>query len=245
MSNIETKIKAQRVTKILNIIFNIIFVPFIIFASIFTLSVVFSKINTGVPSVFGYTQIQVVSGSMVSAGFNVGDKCFVKSTNPDELQKGDYIAFFQFADPDCSSHAQVTIKNRPDAKPNTSRIVFHEIIDITTDMNGEKWFTTKGPDNAEPDAIEIHERYVVGRYVEEDNFWTKLITFITSTWGVVVLVVLPCTLIIGVDTYQLIVTSYEYSTMKKETTEESILNNMVEENITTAKKREKKTKKQN
>ena len=140
MTNIEKRIKMQRVSKILNLIFNIIFVPIIIFASIFTLSVIFSKIKTGVPSVFGYTQIQIVSGSMQDAGFQIGDKCFVQSVSAKDLKVGDYIAFFQFADPDCQSPSQVTVNNRPDAKPDSTRIIFHEIISVVIDLNGEKWF---------------------------------------------------------------------------------------------------------
>lgn len=245
MTNIEKRIKMQRVSKILNLIFNIIFVPIIIFASIFTLSVIFSKIKTGVPSVFGYTQIQIVSGSMQDAGFQIGDKCFVQSVSAKDLKVGDYIAFFQFADLDCQSPSQVTVNNRPDAKPDSTRIIFHEIISVVTDLNGEKWFTTKGTNNSDVDAVEIHQSYVVGRYVEEDNFWTSFISFITSPLGIVLIVVIPCSLIIAVDMYQLIVTSYEYANMKKQSTEENILDTIVEKNMTDAKKIEKKLNKKN
>lgn len=208
--------KLKKVGKVLDIVFNIIFVPLIIFTSIFTFSVIFSRIKTGVPSIFGYTQIQIVSGSMQDAGFHIGDKCFVKSTNANDLQVGDYIAFFQYADPNCPTPNHATDGTSPKSNPNTSRIVFHEIVDITIDGNGNRWFTTQGTNNEGPDSIEIYQDYVIGRYVAEPNFWTKIIDFISSPIGLVVMIVVPCAVIIGVDTYQLIVLSYDYSQSKKQ-----------------------------
>lgn len=208
--------KSKKIAKVLDIVFNIIFVPLILFTSIFAFSVIFSRIRTGYPSIFGYTQIQIVSGSMQDAGFNIGDKCFVKSTDTNDLEIGDYIAFFQYADPNCSSPAQVTSENIPASSAKTSKIVFHEIVDIVTDSNGNKWFTTQGTNNAGPDSIEIYQDYVIGRYVDEPNFWTKTISFVSSSIGIIVMVVVPCAVIIGIDTYQLIVLGFESAESKKQ-----------------------------
>ena len=202
--------KREKIAKVLNIIFNSIFIPLIIFASIFTLSIVINKIQTGVPSVFGYTQIQILSGSMQDAGFHIGDECFVKSENASNLKEGDFIAFFQFADLNCSTPDKVTKDNNPQSKAGSSKIVFHQIIKVETDINGNKWFSTKGTNNESPDSIKIYQNYVIGKYVEKENFWTNFISFITSSYGMLCLVVIPCTLIIAVDIYQLIIVCYEY-----------------------------------
>ena len=206
--------KKEKIANVLNITFNAIFIPLIIFASIFTLSIVVSKIKTGVPSVFGYTQIQILSGSMQDAGFHIGDQCFVKSQDANTLKEGDYIAFFYFADPKCSSPENVTETSTPLAKADSAKIVFHQIIQIETDVNGNKWFTTQGTNNEAPDDLKIYQNYVIGKYVEEENFWASFISFITSPYGMLCLVIIPCSLIIAVDIYQLIIVCYEY---RKET----------------------------
>ncbi len=211
--------KSKKIGGIIELIFNIVFVPFIIFASIFTFSIVISKIQTGVASIFGYTQMRIISGSMQDAGFRIGDEFFVKSTNTDELQVGDYIAFYQFKDPNCSIPSMVTEENYPTARPS-GRIVFHEIVSITLDTNNNRWFTTKGTNNLDEDSVLIYEKYVTGKWVEEDNFLTNLITFITSPIGVISLVAIPCSLIIAIDLYQLIIYSHKYRQLLKETKED-------------------------
>ena len=76
---------------------------------------------------------------MQDAGFFIGDKIFVKMTNPKDLKIGVYIAFYQ----------------------------------------------------------------------------SKFITFITSPIGIVSLVAIPCSLVITVDVYQLIIYSYQYRQLLK------------------------------
>ena len=217
-------IKMEKIGRILDIVLNVIFVPILIFVAIFSLSIMITKVTNGVPSVFGYTQIQIISGSMQDAGFKIGETYYVKSINPAELkarddetgQRGDYIAFFQDFDPNCSSPSMVTPTNRPAQKASDARILFHEIVAIEIDANGERWFTTQGSNNENADSVKIYQNYVIGRWVEESNFWTDLISFVTSPIGIVCLSVVPCSLIIAVDLYQLIVLSYTYQQLKKQ-----------------------------
>lgn len=206
--------KVKKVVRTLDLVFNIVFIPFIILTSIFTFSIVISKLKTGVASVFGYTQMEIISGSMQDAGFFIGDKIFVKTTNPEDLEVGDYIAFYQYSDPECPTLSTVSAMNTPRSKPK-GRIVFHAIKEIETDINGDLWFTTKGTNNLNEDSVKIYEDYVIGKWVEEDNFLTKFITFITSPIGIVSLVAIPCSLIITVDVYQLIIYSYQYRQLLK------------------------------
>lgn len=216
--------KMEKIGRILDIVLNVIFVPILIFVAIFSLSIMITRVTNGVPSVFGYTQIQIISGSMQDAGFKIGETYYVKSINPAELkarddetgQCGDYIAFFQDFDPNCSSPSMVTPTNRPAQKASDARILFHEIVAIEIDANGERWFTTQGSNNENPDSVKIYQNYVIGRWVEESNFWTDLISFVTSPIGIVCLSVVPCSLIIAVDLYQLIVLSYTYQQLKKQ-----------------------------
>lgn len=217
------KTKLKKVAKIVELIFNIVFIPFIIFASIFTFSIVITKIQTGVASIFGYTQMRIISGSMQDAGFRIGDEFFVKATNTDELEIGDYIAFYQFKDLNCSTPSMVTKETYPTARPS-GRIVFHEIVGITLDTNNNRWFTTKGTNNSDEDSVLIYEKYVIGKWVEQDNFLTNLISFITSPIGIISLVAIPCSLIISIDVYQLIIYSHKYRQLLKENNTQTVTN---------------------
>lgn len=208
--------KMEKIGRILDIVLNVVFVPILILVAIFSLSIMITKISNGVPSVFGYTQIQIISGSMQDAGFKIGETYYVKSQDPATLQVGDYIAFFQDYDPNCSSPSMVTPSNRPAQKASDARILFHEIVAIEIDANGERWFTTQGSNNENPDSVKIYQNYVIGRWVEESNFWTDLISFVTSPIGIVCLSVVPCSLIIAVDLYQLIILCYTYQQLKKQ-----------------------------
>lgn len=210
------KHKIEKAGRIVNIVFNVIFIPLFIFVLIIAFSVLITRLQSGVPSVFGYTQVEIASASMESAGFDVGSKCFVKSENPQNLAEGDIIAFFQFADPNCSVPGMVTEYNYPRAKADSSKIVFHQIIMVETDVNGNKWFTTKGVDNAEQDRVKIYQNYVIGKYLEEEDFWSKLITFVSSPTGLICLIVVPCSLIVASDIYQIIILSYNLRNSKYE-----------------------------
>ena len=216
--------KMEKVLRVLSIVLNALLIPLLIFVAIFSLSIIITKVTNGVPSVFGYTQIKIISGSMQDAGFPIGTETFVQAVSAKDLKEhndetgedGDYIAFFQYVDPDCSSIGMVNQNNRPDSKASNARILFHEIWNIYQDSNGELWFETKGTNNTSPDSVIIHQNYVIGKWVEGETFWTNLITFVTSPIGIVCLTVVPCSLIVAVDIYQLIVLSYAYHQLKKE-----------------------------
>ena len=206
----------KKITRVMDIIFNILLVPIMIVIGIVLSSVLVSKIKTGVASIFGYTQIRIVSGSMQDAGFKVGEKTFVKQTDTDSLVVGDYIAFYQFYDTDCPNPGAVTEDVYPKARAK-GRIVFHAIYGITTDSNGNRWFTTKGTNNVNPDHTQIYEKYVLGKWVDQPNALTNFITFATSPKGIVCLISLPCSLIITVDVYQLILYIFEYKRLQNKT----------------------------
>lgn len=208
--------KMEKIGRILDIVLNVVFVPILILVAIFSLSIMITRVTNGVPSVFGYTQIQIISGSMQDAGFKIGETYYVKSQDPATLQVGDYIAFFQDYDPNCSSPSMVTPSNRPAQKASDARILFHEIVAIEIDLNGERWFTTQGTNNENPDSVKIYQNYVIGKWAEEETFWTSLISFVTSPIGIVCLSVVPCSLIIAVDLYQLIILCYTYQQLKKQ-----------------------------
>lgn len=206
------KLTAKR---IVNLILDVVVFPILIFSSIFSLSLVITKKTKGVPMVFGYAMITVVSGSMQDAGFNVGDSAFIRQVAASELELGDYIAFFDYVDPDHPTPATVANGKKPTSSPKKDRIVFHEIVEIQVDANGDCWFRTKGTNNAATDYNIIYQDYVIGRYVEDGNALVGFMKFIHSSAGIIVLVAVPCSIILFRDCYELITIVWEYSDEKK------------------------------
>ena len=194
---------------------DVVLFPILIFSTCFSLSLIITKITKGVPMVFGYAMITVVSGSMRNAGFEVGDKAFIKQTDACELKVGDYIAFFDYVDPAHPRPATIANGEKPTSNPRKNRIVFHEIIKIETDANGDLWFRTKGTNNASADYNVIYQDYVIGKHVDDGKGLIKYFKFINSTAGIVILVIIPCVIILFRDCYELMTMVFEYSDEKK------------------------------
>ena len=213
--NLSKKKEKWTPKRILNLVLDIVLFPILIFATCFSLSLIITKITKGVPMVFGYAMITVVSGSMRDAGFEVGDKAFIKQTEANELAVGDYIAFFDYVDPAHPRPATIANGEKPTSNPLKNRIVFHEIIKIETDANGDLWFRTKGTNNASADYNVIYQDYVIGKHVDDGKGIVKFFKFVNSTTGIVLLVVVPCTIILFRDCYELMTMVFEYSDEKK------------------------------
>lgn len=213
--NLSKKKEKWTPKRILNLVLDIVLFPILIFATCFSLSLIITKITKGVPMVFGYAMITVVSGSMRNAGFEVGDKAFIKQTDACELKVGDYIAFFDYVDPAHPRPATIANGEKPTSNPRKNRIVFHEIIKIETDANGDLWFRTKGTNNASADYNVIYQDYVIGKHVDDGKGIVKFFKFVNSTTGIVILVIIPCVIILFRDCYELMTMVFEYSDEKK------------------------------
>lgn len=101
-----------------------------------------------VPSVFGFSVLQVSTGSM-EPEIETGSVIVVKRTDIESLKKGDVISFYS------------TDKNI-DGKVNTHRI---EKIEYTVGTTREPIFTTKGDANALVDNEKVYSANVIGKVV--------------------------------------------------------------------------------
>lgn len=217
LQNEATKKEKKKMTpkQIVYLVLDVILFPILIFATFFSLSLIITRATKGVPSVFGYSMVIISSGSMKDSGFEVGTKTFIKSQPIDNYEVGDYIAFYDYVDPNCQTPPTIANGITPTDNPSHNRIVFHEIIEIITDANGNLWFRTKGTNNETADRNIIYQNYVIGKYVDEPNFITEFFSFITSTVGILVLIALPCTIILFRDCYELINLAFIYNDKRK------------------------------
>lgn len=210
------KVKKRWTTKrIINFVLDVVLFSILIFSSFFSVSLIITKKKTGVPMVFGYAMITVVSGSMRDAGFEVGESAFIKQIDAHDVAVGDYVAFFDYVDPTHPRPATIANGERPKSTPNKNRIVFHEIIEIITDANGDLWFRTKGTNNATADYNLVYQDYIIGKHIKEGNGFAKFMQFVHSTLGIICLVVVPCVIILFRDCYELLTIIFEYNDEKK------------------------------
>ena len=117
---------------------------------VFGLVIFVSVLNAAagkVPSVFGFSVLQVTSGSM-EPEYMTGSVIIVRETDVTELKVGDVISFYS-RDKDISG------------KVNT-----HRIIKIEHMIDGdEPIFTTQGDRNELPDKNKVHSAHVIGKVV--------------------------------------------------------------------------------
>ena len=179
------------------------------------ISLVISRNKKGISMIFGHALIQISSGSMISAGFDVGDKVFIQASRVEDYSVGDYIAYFDYIDPACPNFSVANSNKKPIEKAKTNKIVFHEIVEIFTDANGEKWFRTKGTDNVFIDGNVIHQNYVIGEHLPCSDSCLNFISFITSIDGVLLFIVLPCSIVLFKDCFVLTSTIFQIIEEKK------------------------------
>ena len=237
---------AERVKKqktfysILGIIGDIVIYPIIIFSLIASGAMFVSRTQNALPSIFGLSLVYVSSGSMEKTGYMKGDVLFLVKSDPyklkvkeknsakeeSELERGDVIAFYSFADPaDKEAQAivplkavdndvvltapkQITVENRikvgqfPEEKK--VKIVFHEITGRFIDQDGTLFFQTKGSSNSSPDGIKVRADYVVGKYVNTPLWIRSVFRFCASQIGMILLVVIPLGILIILQCFSLI-----------------------------------------
>lgn len=136
------------------------------------LLLVISRINGGVPTLFGHNMYVIVSPSMTPE-LEVGDMILSRVYDGGELKVGDVVQY---------------VGKTGDTQ---GKIITHKIISIDGDV-----ITTKGVANALPDAP-ITRSDVIGVMKYKFVVIDKIYAVISSTWGFLLLVLLPmCAIIV-------------------------------------------------
>lgn len=122
----------QKISKILNIVVDII-VVLILVVSVFVATLSITSKSSGVPNIFGIAPLSVQSGSM-SGTFEVGDLIFCKVTNDSSIkyEKDDIVTF-------------------PIEIQGVDTLNTHRIVDVIEDDNNT-YYQTKG-DNKDTNPV--------------------------------------------------------------------------------------------
>lgn len=143
-------------------------------------------------SVFGYKFYIVRSDSMSATDFESGDIIFVKETDPSTLAEGDIIAY--------------TSQN----SSNFGETVTHKIRSRTKNAEGEFGFITYGTTTNEDDETVVTYPYVLGKYVGKLPNVGTFFSFLKTTPGYILCILLPFLLLIGYNGYNCVVLFKRY-----------------------------------
>ena len=174
------------IKRVIQTIMGIVLVMIVILAAFFVIVTFTMKGNsTDVPKLFGYSMLTVQSGSMEPT-FSEGDVIIVKEVEDlNELKVDDIITFHTVID----MHSVI----------NTHRIV--KIMDDNPKMTQ---FVTKGDANDEADLSVVGGGNIIGQYKFYIPMVGKVIDFLSTSMGFVLIIVLPLLLVFLYQAYNLI-----------------------------------------
>ena len=131
-----------------------------------------------VPSLGGYLPLIVLTDSMYPE-IHGGDLIICHKGEPEEVQEGDIIAYF-------------------DPAGNGTTIVSHRVVKVT-EKDGEISYITKGDANNTEDMFPVTEDDLVGVYIKRIPGVGNVAMFMQSTTGLIVCVLLPIILLVAYD----------------------------------------------
>lgn len=159
----------------------------ILIAALYAFTTMATRDNQNVSSLLGYTPLVVKTNSM-SPTFDAGDLIFIKKCDPDTLKEGDIICFHTIIDNEYAL--------------NTHRI---EKID---ESNGVRSYTTMGDNNnGIADRHIISNGDIVGKYTGHLKKAGKVMNFLSSSTGFLIVIVIPMLLFFIYQVYNLIMIS--------------------------------------
>lgn len=157
------------------------------------------------PSVFGFSVLQVTSGSM-EPEIPVGGIVIVRKVKPESLKVGDVISFYS-NDVDISG------------KVNT-----HRIVEIKQSESGEKIFRTKGDANEYADTAAVFEIDLVGKMILNlGSVGGSVFDVLRNPTIILIFIVLPLIFITLGEAVNLakLIAEYKFSDQKDEDDEKS------------------------
>lgn len=150
-------------------------------------------------SVLGYKFYIVRSDSMSATDFDAGDVIFVKEVDPSALQEGDIIAYIS---QDTESFGET---------------ITHKIRRKATDAEGNPGFITYGTTTDTDDQSIVTYPYILGRYSGKLANVGTFFTFLKTTEGYILCILIPFLLLIGYNGLNCVILFRRY---KKEQMEE-------------------------
>ena len=174
--------------KVATVLASVILWAVILLAALFTFTTLATRDVNNVSNLFGYTPLSVQTESMAPT-FNAGDLIIIKKVDPSTLKEGDIITF----------HTIIM---------NQYALNTHRIQEIN-DENGYRSYVTKGDNNQVSDTHIIADGDIVGKYVTKVGGLGKVLDFLSSSTGFLIVIVLPMLIFFIYQVYHLIMVSIQ------------------------------------
>lgn len=176
----------KAIKKFFTVVASVVLWMIILLAALFAFTTLATKDQTQVASLGGFTPMVVKTDSMAPT-FMAGDLIFIKKCDTSKLKEGDVVCF------------HTIIEN--EYALNTHRIQKIE------DNGGARSYTTKGDNNEISDQHIISDGDIVGKYVGRLQKMGKVMDFLSSSVGFLVVIVLPMLLFFIYQVYHLVMVS--------------------------------------
>lgn len=169
------------------IVISVILWAIILLAALYAFTTMATKDDQNVASILGYTPLVVETDSMKPT-FESGDLIFIKKCDTSKLNEGDIITFHTIID-------------------NQYALNTHRIQKID-EANGVRSYTTIGDNNnGVADQHVISDGDIVGKYIGHVAGLGKVMNFLSSSMGFLIVIVLPMLLFFIYQVYNLIMIS--------------------------------------
>ena len=169
------------------IVISVILWAIILLAALYAFTTMATKDDQSVANILGYTPMTVETDSMKPT-FQSGDLIFIKKCDTSKLKEGDIITFHTIID-------------------NQYALNTHRIQKIE-EANGVRSYTTVGDNNnGIADQHVISDGDIVGKYVGHISGLGKVMDFLSSSTGFLIVIVFPMLLFFIYQVYNLIMIS--------------------------------------
>ena len=169
------------------VVLSVILWAIILVAALYAFTTMATRDNQNVANIFGYTPLTVQSDSMVPT-FAAGDLIFIKKCDPATLKEGDIICFHTIID-------------------NEYALNTHRIQSIAENGEARSYTTVGDNNNGVADQHIISDGDIVGKYVGHISGAGKLMNFLSSSTGFLLVIVLPMLIFFIYQVYNLIMIS--------------------------------------
>ncbi len=174
----------QSVKKVASIALSVVMWIIILVAALYAFTTLATHEDGSVSDIAGFTPLAVQSDSMAPT-FNKGDLIIIQKCDTSKLEVGDIVTFHTIID-------------------NEYALNTHRIAAID-EVNGMRSFTTKGDNNDVADTHIISDGDIVGKYLFALPQMGKVMDFLSSSMGFLIVIVLPMLLFFIYQVYHLIV----------------------------------------
>ncbi len=203
----------EKKPSVLSRILNVVLIITIIVAAVCTYISFVSSSGNGVPSIFGLRILSIQTDSMYPV-ILPGDLVFdVAVEDKSELRAGDIITYWTVI--------------------NGERVLNTHTITQIFDGGDKLLFETKGENNSVADALTVHEAEIVGKYEARVPGVGKVMYYLQTSTGFLLVVVLPVFIFFLYHVIQFFQVLFEYQNVKnrlKYEMERGTTEDLIEEN---------------